>query len=501
VSDLGTTPGLLDRFGSLEVAVVGDVLLDAYLQGTAGRLCREAPVPVVELHRRAHAPGGAANAAANVAALGGRAALVSVTGDDHHGDVLRAALDDRGVPRDGLVRDPTRRTLALTRVLAGGQLLVRYDEGTATPVRDGAEAALLAALDGALATADAVIVSDYGYGVVTPAVVDRLARLQAERPRVLVVDAKHPAAYRRLTPTAVKPNWSEAVQLLVGLDGGADLDRAEERAEALARHGQRLLELTGAQIVAVTLDAEGAIVFEQGRAPHRTYAAPATHTGATGAGDTFVAAFTLALAAGAHTPAAAELASVAAEVVVTRPGTATCGAAELRQRVGPEDKLVTGVDRLAERVAALRSQGRRLVFTNGCFDILHRGHITYLNRAKALGDVLIVGVNDDGSVRSLKGPARPINGLDDRVRVLAALTCVDHIVAFGGESPTELIRAVRPDVYAKGGDYTVDSLPEAPLVESLGGRVHILPFVDDLSTTGIIERIRAAAAADRAASF
>jgi D-beta-D-heptose 7-phosphate kinase/D-beta-D-heptose 1-phosphate adenosyltransferase len=244
--------------------------------------------------------------------------------------------------------------------------------------------------------------------------------------------------------------------------------------------------------VAVTLDTEGALVFERGRPAYRTYARPTPPSRAAGAGDTFVAALALALAAGGHTPAAVEVASAAASIVVGTDGTSVCGQEQLSEYFTAVSKTLHSVDRLAARAAFHHEQGRRIVFTNGCFDILHRGHITYLNRAKALGDLLVVGINSDESVRRLKGSGRPINGLEDRVQVLAALSCIDHIVPFDGDTPEELIRAIRPDVFVKGGDYTIEQLPEAGLVEQLGGTVQLLPFVEDRSTTGIIERIRRA---------
>jgi D-beta-D-heptose 7-phosphate kinase/D-beta-D-heptose 1-phosphate adenosyltransferase len=481
---------LLESFADLDVVVVGDALLDSYVDGTAQRLCREAPVPVVAVRDRRDAPGGAANTAVNAAALGARVHFVSVVGDDTDGRRLLDALERAGVATGDVARSPDRATLRLTRVSAGSHLLVRVDDGSTDALTVEDEEAVVVSLHERIPQADAVIVADYGDGVMTPRVVEALAHLQAQAARVLVVDAKHPAAYHAVRPTAVKPNWGEARQLLVD----DDLDRAEARADGLTSHGEQLLEVTGARIVAVTLDDEGAVVFERDRPPHRTYARPAAASAdATGAGDTFVAAFTLALAAGVDTPRAAELASTAADVVVAKPGTATCGPEELRERLVADDAYVVGLPRLRDRVDEHRRQGRRIVFTNGCFDILHRGHIGYLNRAKSLGDILVVGVNDDESVRRLKGPERPINTLEDRVRVLAALSCVDHIVAFSGDTPSEIIAAIRPDVYAKGGDYTVETLPEAPLVERLGGTVRILPFVEDRSTTGIIERIRSAA--------
>lgn len=479
-------PHLIDAFAGLHVLVIGEAMLDVYLEGSTGRLCREAPVPIVSLAGRTDAPGGAANTAANVCSLGGRVRFLSVIGDDLEGRLLQRALSARGVPTDHLLAQPSRRTLAKHRVVADAQMLLRFDQGSIDPIAPETEEAVIDRLVDLFPRCEAVIVSDYGYGVLTPRVVQALADLQARTPRVFVVDAKDPAAYRDAGVTAVKPNYDEALRLL-GVRAPAE---PPGRAGGIAAQGERILDLTGAQIAAVTLDTEGALVFERGRPPYRTYARPARHSRAAGAGDTFVSAFALALAAGAHTPAAAELASAAAAVVVGTEGTTACSAAELREFVSGDTRVVADAGRLAARVEFYRRQGRRVVFTNGCFDILHRGHITYLNRAKALGDILIVGVNSDGSVRRLKGPERPINTLEDRAAVLAALSCVDHIIAFDDDTPIGIIRAIRPDVYIKGGDYTREMLPEAPVVEALGGVVQILPYVEDRSTTGIIERIR-----------
>jgi rfaE bifunctional protein nucleotidyltransferase chain/domain len=212
----------------------------------------------------------------------------------------------------------------------------------------------------------------------------------------------------------------------------------------------------------------------------------------TGAGDTFTAAFALGLAAGGDPAAAAEVASAAATVVVAKPGTATCSPAELRLRLRllPGAKLLPDAARLAAEGERHRREGRRLVFTNGCFDILHRGHVSLLNRAKELGDVLVVAVNGDASVRRLKGAGRPINSLADRTEILAALSCVDHVVAFDEDRPEELLRALRPDVVVKGGDYRPDTVPEAPLIRALGAELRVLDAVPERSTTRIVERLR-----------
>ena len=477
-------PSLLDRFRGLRVVVVGEAMLDAYLEGGAARLSAEAPVPVVAVEERRHLPGGAANAAANVRALGAEVTLLSAVGDDREGRLLREALGAHGVGSGRLVVEPGRATQAKTRVVAAGQMLLRFDGGSTGPLGAEAEDAFLARLADAVRDADAIVVSDYGYGIVTPAVVAALADLQRRDERVLVVDSKDLRAYREAAVTAVKPNFRQALGLL-----GAS-DRSGPRPELIAAEGERILAETGARIAAVTLDSEGALVLERGRDPYRTYARREADSRSMGAGDTFAAALALALAAGADTPAAAELASAAAGVVVAKEGTACCDADELLAAVTGEGKVLADRERLAAVLARHREQGRRIVFTNGCFDLLHRGHVTYLSRAKTLGDVLVVGLNSDESVARLKGPGRPLNPLADRAHVLAALSCVDLVAPFGEATPERLLEVVRPDVFVKGGDYTRAMLPEASLVERLGGRVELLPYVEDRSTTGIIERIR-----------
>jgi D-beta-D-heptose 7-phosphate kinase / D-beta-D-heptose 1-phosphate adenosyltransferase len=477
----------LRAFRGTRVLVLGEAMLDSYVRGSAERLSREAPVPIVTLHERVDAPGGAGNTAVNVATLGGEPLFVSVCGRDAEGERLIAALASHGVATDDVLPGEARTTLAKERILADGQMLARLDSGSQAPIDAETEDDLIARLAAAHATADAVIVSDYDYGVVTPRIVAVLGELQAARPLPLIVDARDPSRYRRLRVTAAKPNYGEAVRLL----GLRELRGTDARVHQIGSHGERLLELTGAQVVAVTVDTDGAFVFERGRPPYRTYSRPHSHSRAAGAGDTFVAALTLAIATGATSPEAAELASSAAAVVVAQDGTTACSARALEESISTVGKRIAERDRLAGRIAYLRSQGRRIVFTNGCFDILHRGHITYLNRAKALGDVLIVGVNSDDSVARLKGPTRPINGLDDRLHVLEALSCVDLVVPFEEDTPVELLRVVRPHVFVKGGDYSLDTLPEAPVVAELGGTVQILPYVEDRSTSGIIDRVRA----------
>jgi rfaE bifunctional protein nucleotidyltransferase chain/domain/rfaE bifunctional protein kinase chain/domain len=487
-----TLTDLPARWRTRTVLVVGDALLDGWLSGTPGKLCREAPVPALRIERTDYACGGAANTAANVAALGGRAVLVSVVGADPDGNRLRRRLEAARVTAH-LLPVRGRRTQAKRRLVAGGQILVRYDEGDTTPPPADASAAqvgqVAAVLDGGV---DAVIVGDYATGALDDRLRECLAARRADIP-LLVVDAHDPRPWAALRPDLVTPSFEEAVALLDGVPE----PRPRERPGFVAGRARALRNACGAHTVAVTLDTEGAVVITpEGQV--RTYARPVPPSHPAGAGDAYVAAFTLALAAGAPLAEAAETAQLAATAAARTPGTAVCDAPTLLVAGGAADRRVVDASDLVAQVAAHRGQGRRIVFTNGCFDVLHRGHVGYLEAAKRLGDVLIVAVNSDGSVRRLKGPGRPVNPVEDRVAVLAGLSSVDHVVVFTEDTPANLIARVRPDVYVKGGDYRPEMIPEAPLVRRLGGEVHVLEFLPDRSTSRIIERIRSGQVPGRA---
>lgn len=489
------------KFPSVRVLVVGDAVLDTYWHGDSQGLAREAPVPVVALTARRDVPGGAANLATNLAALGAQVDFLSVVGDDPEGQAVLAELQARGVHTTHVRVVGQRRTPVKRRVVAGEQIMLRLDEGRPAPLAPATDAWLRAVLAQRYHEVDAVVISDYGYGVVSDATIALLAELRdrtgghfaaggdaspaAVHPGpALVVDAKSVLRYAPTHPTAVKPNGEEIRPLLppTGPEGAS-------RVEQVTAAADQLVALTNAQVVAVTLDSEGAVVCERGRPPYRTYGQPTSAAQACGAGDSFTAGLTLALAAGADTTTAAELASTAAATVLDELGTTVCSAADLCEQLTSRENL-EDLERVAMLVRLHQQAGRRVVFTNGCFDILHRGHVALLNQAKACGDVLVVGLNTDDSVRRLKGPDRPVNRLEDRAEVLAALSCVDHLVAFGDDTASHLLEVLRPDVYVKGGDYTPAMLPEAATVERIGATVQILPYLEDRSTTRIIERIR-----------
>lgn len=477
---------LMDRFAQLKVLVIGEAMLDRYLKGSTNRLSQEAPVLVVGVEEREDIPGGAGNTAVNIRCLGAQPFYLSVMGDDEEGRSLREALKHYDISDEHILSQAGRKTLAKQRVLANDQMMIRFDQGSTEPLDSEAEEWVINHLTELAPIMDAIIVSDYAYGMFTPRILNALAALQASQPHLLFVDAKNLKPYQSMRVTAVKPNYSEAIKMLK-LE---NKDLTEDRIKQIQKHGAKILDIAHSQIAAVTLDKDGAYIFERGQPCYRIYARPAAHNRVAGAGDTFISAMTLALAAGAQTAAAAEIASTAAAIVVEKPGTSACHIEELKGYFSTGEKYITDNFHMAALVAAYRHQGKRLVFTNGCFDILHSGHITYLNQAKANGEVLIVGINTDPGVKRLKGPNRPINPLEDRVQVLAGLSCVDHIIPFDEDIPYNLIRMIQPHVFVKGGDYSLNTLPEAALVQELGGEVKILPYIENHSTTGIIERIR-----------
>jgi D-beta-D-heptose 7-phosphate kinase / D-beta-D-heptose 1-phosphate adenosyltransferase len=480
----------VQKFDSQRVLVIGDAMLDTYLRGEANRICREAPVPIVSVSECAHVPGGAANTAMNARAVGAMARFLSVVGTDADADELLSCLDGCGIGIEDVLRDPERTTLSKRRVLADEHLLLRFDQGSTSPVDGQQELRLLELLEEAHAWCDAIIVSDYGYGILTPGVRHRLAQLQRRSPRIIALDAKRYDLYQDAGVQAIKPNRGEALALLgPSPPGESDVDH-------VLANGPRLLNLTGVPLAAVTFDRDGAIMLERERTPHRVFARAQASPNTAGAGDTYIATLAVALSAGASAPSAAELAGAAADIAVTKNGTAVCTAAELKLALTNDEKHLRSLDELRLRTEQMRAAGARIVMTSGCFDILHRGHVVLLSRAKALGDVLIVALNTDAGVQRLKGSGRPINVLDDRAHILAAMSCVDYVVPFDAETPTELIRALRPDLYAKGGDYVREMLPEADSVEQAGGQVVILPYVSDLSTSRVIDRAQRSARAE-----
>lgn len=473
---------LVRRFRSIRAIVLGDPMLDAYTHGSVTRICPEGPVPVYDVRTTRLCSGGAANTSANLAALGAQTTLLTAVGHDDEGDQLLRLQRKQHVNTQLVVRSRARRTLAKHRLIANSQLMMRVDQGSIEPLSEADEARIVARLHDRLPGCDLLIVSDYGYGNLTPRIIESLN----DRPAgvLLGVDSKNLQKFASVRPDVVKPNYAQARQLL----GLPPLEQTPQRCECMAKHEDALLEVTGARMVALTCDHDGCVCMQADAPPIRIPAKTCNRPDVAGAGDTFLATLCLALAAGESNANAAQLATHAACLVVDKECTATCSAAELlRCQAGMGRSW--DLNLLADHLAEERRHGRKIVLTCGCFDILHHGHVEYLRRARSLGDRLVVAVNTDASIRRLKGPDRPINPLADRLEVLAALGCVDYLLTFSEDTPHRVIEALQPDVFVKGGDYSRATLPEAELVERLGGRVQFIPMVADRSTSRIIDRI------------
>ncbi|MBW4582120.1 MAG: hypothetical protein KME42_21350 [Tildeniella nuda ZEHNDER 1965/U140] len=330
---------LINTFADRHIIVIGEAMLDSYLLGEATRLCQEAPVPVVALRDRQDIPGGAANVAVNLRSLGAQVSLLSVIGDDVEGELLQHALVRYGVETEVLLQQPLRRTLVKSRVMAASQMLVRMDQGSTEAIAPDTERQLIQQLTDRFMPCDAIVISDYSYGLLTPQVIEAIAQLQAQVPKLLVVDSKRLASYRSIGVTAVKPNYEEAMRLLASQMAIALDDQTKTRLEQIAQHRHQLLDRTGAKFAIVTLDVDGAIILQRERSPHLIPAKAITCVNPTGAGDTFISALTLALAVGTSITVAAELAATAAAIVVAKDGTATCSAEELQIAIAADSKL------------------------------------------------------------------------------------------------------------------------------------------------------------------
>ena len=485
---------LVRRFRGLRALVIGDAMLDSYFEGTATRLCSEGPVPVVRKVAAARAPGGAANAAANLAALGAEVAFLGLVGRDEAGGLLRGALRERGVDDGWLVEDPEVGTLHKLRIVADDQYVVRFDEGDTRRPAPGTRDRLRERLDDAFRWCDLVVVADYGYDLASDDLLARLRARRAERSCVLAVDAKDLRRYRDAGATVVTPN---ALEARLAVEPSARRDDGHPHPAEVEAIGRRLLGLIDAEHAAVTMAGDGVLVLDRAGQVRHVPAHPVARANDVGAGDSFTAATALAMASGADCLEATRLAVEAAAIAVAKRRTAVVEHRELLRRASLlQQEAPRSLGALAARLDAERRAGRTIVFTNGVFDLLHAGHVGLLRRAKELGDVLVVGVNDDRSARRLKGAHRPINNQRDRVALVAALDAVDHAILFEEETPAETIRALRPHVHVKGGDYTPETLPEIDAVRDVGARLVILPLVDGRSTSGVIDRIVALAQRD-----
>lgn len=482
--DRKTVESLFARAGSLRCLVVGDLMLDEYLWGKTDRISPEAPVQVVDVLREDLRLGGAGNVANNLQALGCRVTVASVIGEDENGWALLKAFNRQGVITDGILQEQNRRTGRKTRVLAANQQIVRIDRETRDPLCSATERTLCNWLQEHLNNFDVVLVSDYLKGVLTPTVLETIMTAARRRNLPVLVDPKGSDYRKYRGATCLTPNRKEAeAASAVPIRDTASLSHAAET----------IMSAVELDNLLITRSEEGMSLFSgSGETVHIPTVAREVYD-VTGAGDTVLALLACGVAGGLNLAEAARLANIAAGIAVGKLGTSVVSPAEIIDAVSAahrdSDSKIKNRDVLAAMIEKERGRGKQVVFTNGCFDLLHAGHVKYLQAARRLGDLLVLGLNSDTSVRRLKGPKRPLIGEEERAHILAALDCIDYVCLFDEDTPLELITALKPHILVKGGDYTPDGVVGKDVVESYGGRVELIPFVDGKSTTNIIEKV------------
>ncbi|MGA3370341.1 MAG: bifunctional D-glycero-beta-D-manno-heptose-7-phosphate kinase/D-glycero-beta-D-manno-heptose 1-phosphate adenylyltransferase HldE [Terracidiphilus sp.] len=470
------------EWAAKRLLVVGDLMLDKYIWGEVARISPEAPVPVVRAIRQSEQPGGAANVAMNLARLGAQVVVAGFTGGDENQQLLDAALRANEILPEFVISEGFP-TISKLRILGGSQQMLRLDSERLEARAQGDYECLIERALKLLPGCHAVVLSDYAKGALTPKVCQQLIRAARRLGIPVLVDPKSADFSRYRGATTICPNRSELAAAV--REDAHDL-------EALLAAAESLSSVLDIEFLTATLGEKGIALLR----PGSRFLAPAVARqifDVSGAGDTVIAVLALCLASRLRPETAVHLANVAAGIVVGKAGTAPVEKHELLAALAPriglsaEDKVVTGSE-LVSRVARWKARGERVVFANGCFDLLHIGHITLLEQARRFGDRLIVAINSDASVRALKGPSRPMVGERERARVLAALSAVDAVVAFAEPTPLELIVAIRPDVIVKGGDYDADTVAGAREVRAWGGEVKIVPIVEGYSTTRLIEK-------------
>lgn len=478
------TEKFLAGLANVQVLVVGDLMLDEYIWGKVERISPEAPVQVVEVRRDDLRLGGAGNVINNLVALGAKVTVASVLGNDSDGRLLMQQLDLLGVDTTGIVLADGRTTSRKTRVLASNQQIVRIDRETRAEISPDQERQLANQVRAILPACQVILVSDYLKGVLSEGLLQAIIASGRAAGVPVVVDPKGDDYRKYRGACVLTPNRKET-QVASGVTIHDET--------SLCRAGRSLRAALDLDALVLTRSEEGmSLFFRDGREEHMPTEAREVFD-VSGAGDTVLSVIGLGLAAGLTLEDAARLSNVAAGIVVGKVGTSTVSPAEILDVIGRRHKdgdlKIHDSRILARFMDERRARGEKVVFTNGCFDLLHVGHVKYLQAARKLGDLLVLGLNSDASIRRLKGEKRPLIGQDERAHILAALDCIDYVVIFDEDTPHNLIATLRPDILVKGGDYTPAGVVGKELVESWGGRVELIRFVDGKSTTNIIEKI------------
>ncbi len=475
---------IVERLRQVRLHVVGDVMLDEYLSGNAERVSPEAPVPVVRAGATESRLGGAANVARQAAALGVDVTLSGLIGADESGEHILCLCESAGIRTSALKRDRTRRTTRKLRVLARNHQMLRLDWEDVSPCPAWIATCVIDELRQTSSSPHAVILSDYAKGMLTRDLIQAIVETCRDRDVPVIVDPKRRDFTDYRGCSVLTPNLGE-----LQLAAGVALDAHD--LEGVATVSRRLIETAALEAMVITLSEHGMLLVPRdGPHMHLPAATPHPVADTTGAGDTVIATLAACLAAGATLHPAGHIANVAAGIAVSRVGAVAVNTIDLiGELYGPSRRGIFDRASLVAKVDAWRAAGQRIVFTNGCFDLLHAGHLTLLHQAANQGDRLVLAINSDASIKRLKGPDRPIISQNERAALLAALACVDAVTVFDEDTPLELIHQIKPDVLVKGGDYKIQDVVGREQLEASGGRVMLVPLVPHKSTTGLIDII------------
>jgi D-beta-D-heptose 7-phosphate kinase/D-beta-D-heptose 1-phosphate adenosyltransferase len=484
--DLQRLSESLSQLVDTPVLVVGDLMIDEYVWGHVNRVSPEAPVQIVESEREEHTLGGAGNVVKNLVSLEAQVFVSSVVDTGDTGTLIVKELRKLGLQSSGVFKNPDKVSSRKTRILSleNSQQILRVDRESALPISEKDEHNILGYLDTHIGRFKAIVLSDYAKGVLTESLIQQIIARARGKDIPVIVDPKGSAYEKYRGASIITPNKREAETVL---------NTHIENDETLQRTGRSLLNRLKTDAILITLGKDGMVLFEKGR---KTLQIPARRKevfDVTGAGDTVISLLGLGVASGLPLREAIEIANIAAGIVVGKIGTATVTLQEIiddvLQHTLYSSNKVLELKALNRIVEDRRSGGKQIVFTNGCFDILHMGHTSFLQQARQLGDLLIVGLNSDESVRRLKGPHRPVVPMKERAAILSSLAGVDYITIFDEDTPINLIRTLKPDVLVKGDDYKKEEVVGGEIVESYGGKVELIKLLKGVSTTSIIERI------------
>jgi D-beta-D-heptose 7-phosphate kinase/D-beta-D-heptose 1-phosphate adenosyltransferase len=473
------------KFDKCHLLVVGDLMIDEYLWGEVDRISPEAPVQVVAVNTEDYTLGGSGNVVKNIATLDAAVSVAGVIGTGRNGQLLLQKFKDLGVNTDGIVQEPDRPTTMKTRIIAANQQVLRIDRETKQPISEATLEKLARFIENKISQVDAILISDYGKGVITKTLLSRLIKSARKHNKITIADPKGLDFSKYSGVSLLTPNKKEAA-----LAAGIEIDDDATLTEA----GDKILQTVDIDKLLMTCGSDGMVLFRRNQAPSKIDAQARQVYDVSGAGDTVLAVLGLGIAAGESFEYAMALANSAAGIVVGKVGTATVSRSELATALHPvHDSTAVKHKRMSDLpalVQELKKQGKRIVLTNGCFDLLHTGHILLFSASKQLGDVLFVAIDDDSSVEALKGPDRPVIKARERVRIIGALDTVDYVVEFASEELESLINIIRPDVLTKGSNYSSEEVIGGKLVKQLGGKVALVPITEDISSTRIINTIK-----------